>query len=313
MAGIGIAPEAIETNPVVYDLMAEMGWRKEAPEVKEWVHQYAQRRYGKDLPAAQKAWEILTDTVYACPSKIPGPPNSLVCARPAIRNPQARIWTTTNLYYDPARLVEAWHLLLGCSDELGSVDTYRYDLTDMTRQVLADLAKPFHKEIVAAYNAKDQEKLKAAGQRMLELIRDMDEMVGTREEFLLGKWIEDAKSWGIDEREKALLEWNARNQITLWLPEPGEVELEDYANRQWSGLLEGYYLHRWQAFIQALSEDLAGGPKFNQKRFNTEIGSWCKQWAHANNFYPSTPSGSTVEVSERLYEKYKNLTEQAYQ
>jgi hypothetical protein len=42
--------------------------------------------------------------------------------------------------------------------------------------------------------------------------------------FLLGRWIAAAKSWATDIPEAFLMEFNARNQITLWGPR-GEVLL----------------------------------------------------------------------------------------
>ena len=51
---------------------------------------------------------------------------------------------------------------------------------------------------------------------MLGLIRDMDELTGTRREWLLGVWIADARSWGATRAEKNLCERNARELLTTW-------------------------------------------------------------------------------------------------
>ena len=58
MVGIGITPEGIETNYVLYDLMLEMGWRHEQVVAQEWLKDYATRRYGTQNDDVDCAWEV---------------------------------------------------------------------------------------------------------------------------------------------------------------------------------------------------------------------------------------------------------------
>lgn len=44
MVGTGVVPEGINQNYIVYELMAEMGWRNESFDVDQWVRAYAHRR-----------------------------------------------------------------------------------------------------------------------------------------------------------------------------------------------------------------------------------------------------------------------------
>ena len=44
---------------------------------------------------------------------------------------------------------------------------------------------------------------------MLELIRDVDRLLASRPEFLLGRWLDGARSWGRSRAERERLEWNA--------------------------------------------------------------------------------------------------------
>jgi alpha-N-acetylglucosaminidase len=59
MAGVGITPEAIEVVPAMFDAILEMGWRTLAPDPKEWLQQYAVRRYGRYSPNVSQAYGIL--------------------------------------------------------------------------------------------------------------------------------------------------------------------------------------------------------------------------------------------------------------
>jgi alpha-N-acetylglucosaminidase len=56
--------------------------------------------------------------------------------------------------------------------------------------------------------------------------------------LLLRRWIEMARAWGQTAEEKNLMEFNARNLVTLWGP---RGEIADYASKQWSGLIADYY------------------------------------------------------------------------
>lgn len=62
MVATGITPEAIEQNPIIYELMGEMGWRSRPFDLDAWVDRYARRRYGSDL--ASTAWRLLHRAAY---------------------------------------------------------------------------------------------------------------------------------------------------------------------------------------------------------------------------------------------------------
>ena len=63
MVGIGIAPEGIETNYVLYDLMLEMGWRDKIVETQSWLKEYTTRRYGGENNEVNIAWEVRSSGV----------------------------------------------------------------------------------------------------------------------------------------------------------------------------------------------------------------------------------------------------------
>ena len=63
--------------------------------------------------------------------------------------------------------------------------------------------------------------------------------------FLLGIRLEEAKAAASTAEEEQQFEWNLRTQITVWGTHPGgPSEVEDYANREWAGLMADYYLVR---------------------------------------------------------------------
>ena len=59
MVGIGLTPEGIEQNDVMYDFMMETTWRDEPVNVSQWFAAYSRRRYGQSVDELEKAWVIL--------------------------------------------------------------------------------------------------------------------------------------------------------------------------------------------------------------------------------------------------------------
>jgi alpha-N-acetylglucosaminidase len=213
-------------------------------------------------------------------------------------NPAAR----TRPYYDTPRLVEAWKLLLAAAPEAKSSDGYRFDLCDVGRQVLADLGTRYNRQIIAAYKARDVAALRKLSNKILGLIRDMDELTGTRHEFLLGVWLTDARSWGATKAEKDLCERNARELLTTWT---SYDNITDYANRQWNGLLGDFYYHRWEMWLKALNDSLAHGTALNQTVSRNQIRDWELSWTlQTNGHFAIKPHGDVIAISKKLFEKY---------
>jgi hypothetical protein len=193
--------------------------------------------------------------------------------------------------------------LLACADEMEDVDTYQYDVVHLTRQILGDLTTRTLADVYDAYRAQDREQLSQASQNFVELMNDIDRLLGTRREFLLGRWLADAERWATNDQERRLYEWNARNLITLWGPR--DSRLHDYARRQWSGLIRGFYLPRWQQFLKQLDSALASQESLDAAGFEQEVRDWEVAWTHQTDHYPDEPSGDPVATSQELWQKYR--------
>lgn len=263
MKGIGITMEAIEHNPVVYDLMLEMAWRLREPPVEvhaAWAGAYAERRYGTADPRAKEAWGLLVDGVYSLSEE-----SSYALLSPIAREP--RLGLECERLTDVAALAEAWGLLLAVAAEATVavvLSPLGYDLVDVTRQALADafvegldaFQSAFDdvmrgREVAAALRggggggggkaatgkrtrgrgplrvfvdpcfseaAPTMERLQCLGARLLQIVDDTDEILASNANFLFGNWISDARAWGATLEERDRLEFNARNQVTLWGP-----------------------------------------------------------------------------------------------
>lgn len=210
-----------------------------------------------------------------------------------------------DIWYEPAHLYEAWRRLFNAASAapgLMAMETFRYDLVDITRQALQRLTTVFYQEIVHAFQTqKLPELLTSGGVLVYDLLPELDRLLSSDAHFLLGVWLESARSMGLNEREAALYDFNARNQITLWGP---KGNILDYANKQWGGLVEDYYTHRWGLFVNTLVECLDRGRPFKQDTFNLEVFQVEKGFLYNERKYPTEPVGDTYEIARRIFLKY---------
>ncbi len=298
LVGLGFVNEGLGYNPVVYDLMFEAAWRDGPVDLEAWIADYAHHRYGKANPDATAAWQILRETVYTAPHRT----RSIIDRFPSLNAASAPP-------YDNRRLAAAWRHLLQAADDVGSADTYRYDLVNVARQTLSNYATARHRAVVAARRAGDAEAFRAAADEFLGLMRDLDELLATRSEFLLGRWLEDAKAWGTTDTDRARLEWNARRVLTLWGETP---QLRDYARKEWSGMIAGFYLPRWERFLREQERIVENGVvavEADRGVFEEALFQWEKEWADRQDAHPTEPQGDSIAVARRLWEKYGEAAE----
>lgn len=291
LIGLGFVNEGLDCNPVTYDMMYEMAWHDAPVDPDKWIDDYAHYRYGPSHADSRLAWRILRDTVFN--SQNHG--SSIIEQAPSLKGGSG------GAPYSNTSLAQAWNYLAQASDQLGHADTYRFDLVNIARQVLANHASQLHGDMVAAHKAGDMQAFKRTCERFLELIHDLDELLATRKEFLLGCWLEDAKRWGTDDEQRKVLQWNARRVLTLWGQGP---QIDDYARKQWSGMLAGYYLKRWQWYLDEVGESLTKGEPFDETAFSQKLRQWMVNWSDGQEAYPTEPGGNSVTVAQRLWKKY---------
>lgn len=303
LSGIGLTPEAIEQNPVMYELMLEHAWKNEEIDLNKWLKDYARRRYGKSNKDIDAAWQILRSTVYDG-GITSGGNESIIVSRPTLL-PYTR-WANTRKSYNPAHLVPALQLFLKSAEDLKNSEGFKYDLIDISRQVLANYADTLQRKFSIAYNDKDTIAFKKYSREFLELIDDLDLLLKSHKDFLLGNWLNSAKEWEILPEEKGIYEKNARNLITTWGDK--DSRLSEYSNRQWSGLLSDYYKPRWERFISALEKSIEEKSMFREKDFHSKIMDWEWEWINSRNTFSSNPSGDPVEAAKEAWKKYgKNI------
>jgi alpha-N-acetylglucosaminidase len=140
------------------------------------------------------------------------------------------------------------------------------------------------------------------------LLRDLDDLVGTRPEFLLSRWVDDAKRWATTDAERRLYEWNARNIITLWGTKCTEGQNDDlnlYAYKEWQGMFTSYFLPRWAEFFKRLNASLDAGTPFDRAPFAEWSCEWEQNWSRDSTSFRRHAAGDPVGTSRRLLGKWR--------
>ncbi|WKA02337.1 hypothetical protein VitviT2T_020539 [Vitis vinifera] len=338
MVGVGMCMEGIEQNPVAYELMSEMAFRSEKVQLVEWLKTYSYRRYGKAVHHVEAAWEILYRTIYNCTDGIADHNTDFMVNFPdwdPSLNPSSdiskeqhiiqKILTQTgrrkilfqetssdlpqsHLWYSTHEVVNALRLFLDAGNELSKSSTYRYDLVDLTRQVLSKLGNQVYLDAVIAFRQKDAKNFHLHSQKFVQLVKDIDTLLASDDNFLLGTWLESAKKLAVNPREMEQYEWNARTQLTMWfyVTKTNQSKLHDYANKFWSGLLENYYLPRASMYFSYLAKALTENKNFKLEEWRREWISYSNKWQAGKELYPVRAKGDTLAISRALYEKYFN-------
>lgn len=302
LQGIGATMEGIEQSPSVYALLFENVWRDTAIDLDGFMSEYLKNRYGADSKSTEHAWQLLNRSVFD--ERVSGGKcYSTVCFRPRLA-PNAQWLTEQHQEKFTKPLYEAWDSLMEAgeaSEDLRRHDGFQYDIVDVTRQVLAEYANKLHAEAIEAYSNGDMNTFREKSAAFLDLLNDMDKTVGTRKEFLMGKWIADARAYGTNEAEADQFEQNARNLLTTWGGR--NSYLHDYAHRHWSGLLSSYYRGRWQMFFDALANTF-DGQAFDYNAFLEKVYDFEWNWTFGHEKYAETPSGDPCEVCKEMHDKY---------
>ena len=297
MVGVGLTPESTLQNYPIYEFMLENTWRSSPTNTTQWIIDYYHRRYGKVSPNAEAAWVAIQKLIYneGNSGQVLGP-KAVIELRP-----QLSMTGHTSVFYDKTQLVRAVKSLLLDSDTYGKSETYYYDVADLTRQALSDYSQNVQRNITAAFNAGNSPLLKTLCGDMMGLISDFDALQSSNKYHLLGNWTNDARTLAQNEADAELFDYNARNQLTLWGP---TGQINDYASKQWGGLIKTYYGNRWSLFTSMLMSDLDAHKPFDQKAYDTAILNVEEAWQKSKqNFLPHAV-GDSVEIAKKLLEKY---------
>lgn len=241
LVGHASESEGIDSNPWFYELFTDLVFRPTLLQGRgaseAWLADYARRRYGTDDPRIVEALVLLRDSAWHVDRMQEGCNEALMCARPEWNVRKVSRWATDRpLYYNPADVENAarrYHAVALGRPELLKLPTFRFDYVDLFRQVLADRAN----SLVPRLREKE------AQAKFLSLIDQVDELVACDDHFRLD--VREAKIRRVA-GERGVRAF--RRMLTTWT-DGTRAAPNDYAHRQFSGLLSGFYARRWRVFF----------------------------------------------------------------
>ena len=273
LAGLGVTLEGMDVNPHMYEFVFDKAWTTCA-EPDAWIETWAKSRGGDSDSLVIDAWKVLHDSVYnhlaTCGQAV------LMNARPMLVGTDS--WNTyPDIFYDNATLWHIWQMLLAAEVDPANPG-HNYDVVNVGRQALGNLFSDFRASFTDSYNKKDIPAMKMWAARMDSLLLDTDRLLATDPTFSLGKWIADARDFGATPQEKDYYEENARCLLTVWGQKA--TQLNDYANRSWSGLTSSFYRERWHRFTDAVIAAAEQGKPYDAKAFYDSITQFEEDWTH---------------------------------
>lgn len=312
MVGVGATPEGSETNPVLYELLFDSAWGvlSTGQQLRyEWQPMFWNARYGSHITAFDPQVLYLANpmiTPRGAYAYIPPCCSHFVSFenRPFVTYDSFQSSPlTTNTAYNPDTVTSALYLLLkplakmtqqdwDDASALPGIRTYRYDLVDYLRQVIGNIVTDAHFGGLSRYldaqfppgsnasAAQVNAKVAQLQAGFVEAMQDVDDLVGCDDNYMFGRWLQEAKNIS-PSGEESLFLTNAIRQVSLWGLIGGSIH--DYAAKQWSGLISSFYIPRWQLFFSYIAETI-----------NENNGQW---WMPAEDEWDAL---STQEIEEPI-------------
>lgn len=312
LQGMGLLSEGTETNPVFYELFFQRMWMPKDKvmtdeELSSWLKSYAVNRYGAAPAEVLAGLAKLEKSVYSPDREQEGCTESILCARPGRNVQKASSWSSGSVYYDPADVQAAAQDYLNAAKKYPALlkqETFRYDLIDVTRQFLSDLARPLLASAMAAYDAKDKKEFDKRSAQFVAMINDLDTLLATHKQWRFGEMYERAQAKGSTKEDITNMEHACKRLVSIW--GRGIGALNDYANRELSGLMKDFYGKRWQIFFDSYKQALEGKiPSADaDKVFRETDLKFEPTWITDGKKYTAQPVGDPLKAASFIMKRY---------
>lgn len=271
LVGFGFAPEGIENNEIIYELLSDWGWRTKAIDLDIWIAEYCTSRYGAYPQEIKLAYDLLRKSALGT-----------FTDHPRFKY-QFRPGSGTATVHKSKEFDAAVKSFLAASDELKKSDLYVYDAIEIGAQYLGlridELLIKAEKETV-------KQKQVNTYQKAIDLMMKLDRLLASHPNHKLDNWVELARKFGDTEEEKRYYESNAKRLNTTW---GGDVN--DYAARTWNGLIGSYYAQRWQMWLNAQKAD---------QEF--DMLTWEENWIKSDYHHDTKPYQNPLTELKKLIE-----------
>ncbi len=272
LVGFGSAPEGLENNEIVYELLADMGWAHESIDLEKWTEHYCKARYGYCDAGMMDIYRHFRQTVWSNLYSYPRFTWQTVV-------PDQRRKSMHRINDEFGAAVEEF---LGYAERCGNSPLYVNDAVEFSALWLGELAdRHYERALAAGRTPEGMEEL----DRTVEILRQVDRLLASHPEYRLQEWVDYARKASVDPARKDAYEANAKRLITTW----GGWQ-EDYAARFWSGLVGDYYIPRLQLHFSDDAE---------------KLDAWEENWIRTPWHGTVSPFEAPVEEARRLIDLYR--------
>ncbi len=250
MVGMGMTPEGIEQNAVMYEVMSDNMWR--TTPISDFNY-FSSR----GLPSGPEVVPFTSYMAVAYGGRAGG----------TMSYQEQPGFGSMPEDHDIESGRRALKYLIGAK-QYHNLPLVRRDFVDIAKDVIGEGIDHALGNTVEAY-ATGQDP-KPSRKIATELMLGLDSILATIPQHRLDRWIRMARSC-VPTKDQPILEENARMQVTVW----GGPILSEYAAKEWSGLLSDYYLPRWERLFNALDRRETNSAKFDADMRAWEL-NWCK-------------------------------------
>ncbi|KAB7767933.1 alpha-N-acetylglucosaminidase [Xanthomonas maliensis] len=290
LQGFGVFPEGLDTNSLVYEYLYDLAWDNAGTDPAQWFARYAAARYGAGSPALAQAWPALQRGVYGVRYWESRWWNKRAGAYLLFKRPTAQIVDFGSEPGDAAQLRSAIEQLLTLAPQYRAAPLFDHDLADYAGHYALVRLDALLQRAVRAYRSGELADGDAAVAQVQTIATAVDALLAGRGDSL-HDWLAQARDYADGDAETgAAYLAAARAQVTVW---GGEGNLSDYASKAWNGMIAGYYLPRWQQFLQGLRSDAAAGRQTDEAQAMRALRQWEQAWVQRPEV---PPAGGPVDV-----------------
>lgn len=269
----GMAPEGLENNEVIYELLCDAGWSDQKIDLHEWLQEYSSNRYGSYPKALRQCHNKLLESVYNSFTDHPR------------YNWQFRPGTvkrgSVNINDAFFRAIESF---VAASDKMKGNPLYLADVAEFTALYLGGKAELLICAIDRQYEKGDTARAGKLEKDFIYLLRGIDALLTSHPTLRLERWIDFAHRHARTPEQHRQYERNAKRIVTVWGP-----PVDDYSARVWSGLVRDYYLPRWQHYFQSRKSGTA-----------FDFAEWEKEWVGSEGCSPAETPTDIINTARAL-------------
>lgn len=257
LVGFGMAPEGIENNEVIYELLADAGWSNKELDIDKWLKDYSISRYGKYTGGLDRFWKGMRASVYGSFTDHPRYNWQL---RPGMLH-KGSVNTTSEFYNGIEELSKD-------IDSYSDSPLFDLDFKEWSAAYIGGKLEILTQHIDEAYLLDDTSLAKSLENDFIYLMKGMDALLNNHPTKDLKSWLSlAANKAGNNMLLRNYYEKNARRIVSIWGP-----PVDDYSARIWSGLIRDYYLPRWRHY-------------FKQKKTGNcfDYSNWERNWVENNS------------------------------